>query len=54
MQGVQKIAMLIAITGLVTTLILPRRQTPQVIDSFGRLVTRAQGTAMGTSTPRAY
>lgn len=48
MQGVQKIAVLIVGTGLVTTLILPGRQTPKVIDAFTRLLRGSLATAMGT------
>lgn len=44
----QKIAMGIIGIGLVTTLILPDRQTPQVVNAFSNLFTGSLGTAMGT------
>jgi len=34
---------------MVTTLILPRRQTPQVINAAGTAFTRSLGTAMGVT-----
>lgn len=47
MSGVQKVAVIIAATGLVTALVMPGRQTPQVIGAFfGGLSTwtqKAQG-----------
>lgn len=47
MNTVQKVAVIIAGTGLLTTLVLPGRQTPQVITAiFGGLGTwtqKAQG-----------
>jgi len=45
---VQKIAMGIIGLGLVTTLILPDRQTPRVIDAFTNLFRGSLATAMGT------
>lgn len=40
--------------GMVTTMILPRRQTVQVINAFTGLITRSFGTVMGLdrSIPR--
>jgi hypothetical protein len=34
MSGVQKVAVIIAATGMVTALVLPGRQTPQVFGAF--------------------
>lgn len=48
MQSAQKIAMGIIGIGLITTLILPGRQTPAVIDAFARLFRGSLATAMGT------
>lgn len=49
MTGIQKaIAALLAI-GMVTTVILPGRQTPQVLGATERLFTGAESTSMGTS-----
>ena len=48
MSTVQKIAMGLIGLGMATTLILPGRQTPAVIDSFGRLGRGFLATAMGT------
>lgn len=48
MSTLQKIAMGIIGIGLVTTLILPDRQTPQVVNAFSNLFTGSLGTAMGT------
>lgn len=38
---------------LVTTMVLPKRQTPQVISAFGTALSRVMGTVMGTMTPKA-
>jgi hypothetical protein len=46
MNAVQKVAMGIIGIGMVTTLILPGRQTPQVVDAFRRLFTGSLATAM--------
>lgn len=35
---------------MVTTMILPKRQTPAVISAFGSALSRTLGTAMGTKT----
>lgn len=51
MQTAQKIAMGFVGLAMVTTLILPGRQTPGVIDAFRRLFTGSLSVAMGTSTP---
>lgn len=48
MSAVEKVAMGIIGVAMVTTLILPRRQTPAVIDAVSRLFRGALGTAMGT------
>lgn len=48
MTTVQKVAMGIVGIGLVTTLILPGRQTPQVINAFTQLFRGSLATAMGT------
>lgn len=44
----EKIAMGIIGIGMVTTLILPDRQTPRVIDAVTRLFRGSLATAMGT------
>lgn len=38
---------------LVTTLVLPKRQTPAVVGAFGTALSRVMGTVMGTSAPKA-
>jgi len=48
MGTVEKVAMGIVGIGLITTLILPDRQTPKVIDAFTRLFRGSLATAMGT------
>ncbi len=48
MGAAQKVAMFIVGVGLVTTLILPGRQTPQVINAFTGLFRGSLATAMGT------
>jgi hypothetical protein len=50
---VEKIAMGIIGVGMVTTLILPGRQTPAVITAAARFFQGSLGTAMGTIKPRA-
>lgn len=47
MSTLQKLGMGIIALGLATTLVLPGRQTPQVLDSGRKFVTGALGTAMG-------
>lgn len=44
-----KIILAIVAIGMVTTLILPDRQTPKVIDAFAGGTSRLLGTAMGTT-----
>lgn len=51
MGTAQKIAMGIIGIGMITTLLLPRRQTPQVIGAVDKLFRGALGTAMGTARP---
>jgi hypothetical protein len=34
MSGIQKVAVIIAATGMVTALVLPGRQTPQVVGAL--------------------
>lgn len=51
MSTLQKIATLTIGLGVITTLILPGRQTPAVIDAFGRLTRGTLATAMGTGKP---
>lgn len=46
--AVQQIAMGIVTVALVTTLILPQRQTPAVINAFTGLFRGSLATAMGT------
>ncbi|MFJ2307653.1 hypothetical protein [Streptomyces sp. NPDC087787] len=48
MSTVEKVAMAIVGVGLVTTLILPGRQTPKVIDSIRSLFTGGLATAMAS------
>lgn len=38
---------------MVTTMVLPKRQTPAVITAFGTSLSRVMGTVMGTSIPKA-
>lgn len=49
MSGPEKIASLIVLVGLVTTLVLPKRQTPAVVNAFGSAFSGALSTAMGTN-----
>lgn len=48
MSTLQQIAMGIITVGMVTTLILPGRQTPAVINAFTGLFRGSLATAMGT------
>jgi hypothetical protein len=48
MGSIEKIAMLIVGIGLVTTLILPDRQTVGVLNAAGSVFNGALATAMGT------
>lgn len=47
MSTIEKIAMGLVMTGLVTTLILPGRNTPAVIGAFGSVFNGALKTAQG-------
>jgi len=51
MSTVEKLGTAIIALGMVTTLILPGRQTVPVINAVNRLTTRLLGTAMGTAKP---
>lgn len=48
MSTLERIALAIVGVAMVTTLILPRRQTPQVIGATGNAFRGALATAMGT------
>jgi hypothetical protein len=48
MTTVEKVLMGIIGVAMVTTLILPRRQTPQVINATGNAFRGSLATAMGT------
>lgn len=48
MTPLVKIGVLVVGVAFVTTLILPGRQTPQVLNAFGNVATGVLGTAMGT------
>ncbi|MFE4960421.1 hypothetical protein ACFRCW_42405 [Streptomyces sp. NPDC056653] len=48
MSAAEKIAMGIVSIGMITTLILPGRQTPAVINAFTKLFRGSLATAMGT------
>lgn len=50
MSGLQKIATLVVGVALVTTLVLPGRQTPAVLQAGSKLITGTLSTAEGTST----
>lgn len=47
MNTVQKVAVLIAGTGLITALVLPGRQTPAVVNSVFGGISKWQKTSMG-------
>ena len=47
MTGVEKVAVLIVATALITTLVLPGRQTAQVLTAGGGAFSNALKTAMG-------
>lgn len=51
MPAIQKFMMGIVGIALATTLILPKRQTPQVINAATGFVRGSLGTAMGTAKP---
>lgn len=44
----EKVAMGVVGIGMATTLVLPKRQTPGVIDALGSFFSGVLGTAMGT------
>jgi hypothetical protein len=46
---VEKVLMGVIGVAMITTLVLPRRQTPQVINAAGTAFNRSLGTAMGLS-----
>jgi hypothetical protein len=48
MSSVERIALAIVAVALVTTLILPNRQTPKVIQASGNAFRGSLATAMGT------
>lgn len=47
MTAFTKIATLLVATGMVTTLVMPGRQTSKVLDSLFKGLSRWQGTSMG-------
>jgi len=47
--AIQKFTTGIIAIGMVTTLVLPKRQTPQVINAGGTFVAKVLGVAMGTA-----
>lgn len=47
MSTVEKFLTGLVAIALVTTAVLPKRQTPQVIDAIRKLITGGIGTAMG-------
>lgn len=49
MGSIQRVVLAIVGVGMITTLVMPRRQTPQVINAVDRLFRGALGTAMGTA-----
>ena len=51
-MDLQKVAMAIVAVALVTTLVLPGRQTPAVANALTGLTTKTLGTAIGTYTPK--
>jgi hypothetical protein len=50
MSTVEKVLTALVGVAMVTTLILPKRQTPQVISAFGNAFSNVAGTVMGTKT----
>lgn len=46
MSSVQKIALAIVAVGAITALVLPGRQSPQVINAFGSAFSNSLGTAI--------
>jgi len=51
MGTLQKVALGLVAIGMITTLILPKRQTPAVIGAADKLIRGAFGTVMGTARP---
>lgn len=49
---IEKVALAIVGVGMVTTLVLPGRQTPAVINAISNLFTRSLGTSIGTYKPK--
>jgi hypothetical protein len=49
MSTAEKLGMGIIGVAMVTTMLLPRRQTPAVIDAVRKLFVGSLGTAMGTA-----
>jgi len=50
-MNIEKIVLAVIAVAMVTTLILPGRQTPQVANALTSLSTKTLGTAMGTYKP---
>jgi hypothetical protein len=48
MSTVEKVLMGIVGVAMVTTVLLPKRQTPAVMNAFGSSFSKVLGTAMGT------
>lgn len=48
MSSIEKVALAIVGVAMITTLILPGRQTPAVIGATGTAFSRSLGTAMGS------
>lgn len=48
MSVAEKLVSGLVLIGLVTTMVLPKRQTPQVIDATGKAGSALFGTVMGT------
>lgn len=46
MSGFQRIAGLVVLTGLVTTLVYPTHKTAPVLDSLTKLITRTEHTVI--------
>ena len=51
-MDLEKVVMAVIGVAMVTTLILPQRQTPAVIGAVTGLSTKTLGTAMGTYSPK--
>jgi len=50
-MDIEKVALAVVGVAMVTTLILPGRQTPAVGNALTNLVSKTLGTAMGTYKP---